>query len=44
MFNIDGLMTTLPMILKGMIGIFAVIIIIMISIYLLNVLTNKKSK
>lgn len=41
MFNINGLMATLPMILKGMIGIFAVIIIIMISIYLLNVLTKK---
>ena len=42
--NWSQLLSMLPYILKGMLGIFVVILIIMLAIYLLNVLTNKKKE
>ncbi len=42
--NWTQLLKMLPFILKGMLGIFVVILIIMLTIYLLNVLTNKKTE
>ncbi len=41
--NFDALLKiALPIILKGMVGIFAVILIVMLCIFVLNKATNKK--
>jgi len=42
MFSIDKFLYTLPFAIKGMIGIFIVILAIIASVYLLNFFTNKK--
>ena len=40
--NVQGFMETLPLMGKGMLGIFAVTGIIICAMYLLNVLTKEK--
>lgn len=40
--NIASLASTLPMMLVGMLGIFLVIGVIILAVYLLNRLTEKK--
>ena len=42
--NIQALLTTLPMMLKGMLGVFIVIAAIMLSIYILNKIPAGKSE
>ena len=39
--NVEQFLYTLPFLLKGMVGIFAVTAVIILSITLLNKLTNK---
>ncbi len=41
MINIDNFLVTLPIMGKGMLGIFAVTVIIIASIKILNKTTNK---
>ncbi|MEG1567735.1 MAG: oxaloacetate decarboxylase [Anaerovoracaceae bacterium] len=43
-WNVNGLLTTLPVMFKGMLGIFTVIIVIWLFIALLNKVTGKKNK
>ncbi len=40
-FNIDAFLSTLPVMLKGKVGIFLVTIIIVLSMYLLGKLSDK---
>lgn len=40
--NLASISTTLPIMLIGMVGIFIVIGVIILSVYLLGKLTNKK--
>lgn len=42
MFNAASWMTTLPLMLIGMVGIFLVIGVIILAVYLLGKLTSKK--
>jgi hypothetical protein len=42
MFNFEGFMQTLPIMLYGMAGIFAVIIVIYLSISIMNIVFKKK--
>ena len=42
--NMASLASTLPMMLVGMLGIFLVIGVIILAVYLLNRLTQKKGK
>lgn len=44
MFNVERFISTLPVMLKGMIGIFIVTAIIILSIFLLSALTKLKKK
>lgn len=44
MFNIERFISTLPVMLKGMVGIFIVTAIIILSIFLLSALTKLKKK
>lgn len=44
MFHFDRFFSTLPVMLKGMVGIFIVTAIIILSILLLNTLTKSKKK
>lgn len=44
MFNVERLISTLPVMLKGMVGIFIVTAIIILSIFLLSALTKLKKK
>lgn len=41
--NVTSLSTTLPMLLVGMLGIFLVIGVIILAVYLLNKVTHKDS-
>ena len=41
--NLASLSTTLPMLLVGMLGIFLVIGVIILAVYLLNKVTHKDS-
>lgn len=42
MFNLERFLTTLPVMVKGMLGIFIVTAIIILAIVLLNKFTKKK--
>ena len=44
MFNIERFISTLPVMLKGIVGIFIVTAIIILSIFLLSALTKLKKK
>ncbi len=44
MFDIERFISTLPVMLKGMVGIFIVTGIIILSIFLLNAFTKSKKK
>ena len=44
MLNVDQFLSTLPIMLKGMVGIFAVIIVIWGFVALLNRIAGKKGK
>ncbi len=44
MFNIENLLQALPIMGKGMLGIFIVIGVLVLSVALLNVSTKKKNK
>ena len=39
--HIDLFLATLPLMLKGMLGVFAVIFVLMLSVYLLNAWTRQ---
>ena len=41
--NITAMLQTLPLMLRGMLGIFAVTAVIILAMYLLNYIGNKKS-
>lgn len=43
-WNVEGLLTTLPVMLKGMLGIFAVILVIWLFIAILTRVTDKSKK
>lgn len=43
-FNVDKLMESLPLMGKGMLGIFVVISVIMLTIFILNKTTSTKKK
>lgn len=42
--NVDALMNSLPIMGKGMLGIFVVTLVIILSITLLNALTSEKKQ
>jgi len=42
--DVPAFLQTLPMMLKGMIGIFAVILVIWLFVAILNKVTNKKKE
>lgn len=44
MFHVERFISTLPVMLKGMVGIFIVTGIIILAIILLNALTKSKKK
>ena len=41
--NINAMLQTLPLMLRGMLGIFAVTAVIILAMYLLKYIGNKKS-
>ena len=42
--NINAMLQTLPLMLRGMLGIFAVTAVIILAMYLLNYIGNKKER
>lgn len=41
--NVDAFLNTLPIMAKGMVGVFLVTVIFIVSIYILNKVFKKKS-